>query len=199
VEFGASFVRNSIAISADAYYNDLTDLINNQLEFNQQFKGVNVQVVETPTNSGNAYTYGFTTKIDLHQQIGMLKLQSYAAYSYSDGKTDGAPLAYSAKNTIKAGVLFKIGKFSIDPRMIYRSASLQGFVKDSDNNPAHNSAFTLINLFTTYKLTKNIEVNMKIKNLLNARYYNVSYGGDEAFAATPQDPFAIYGGVLVKF
>lgn len=198
MEFAASYVKNSVAISADFYYNWLTALITNELEFNQTFKGVNINAVERPTNRGDASTYGFTTKIDFHKQFGGLRLQSYVAYTYSDGKFDGAPLPYSAKNTIKAGALFKIGNFSIDPRVIYRTESLHGQLKDSNNNPLHNDAFALVNLFAAYKISSHLELNVKVRNLLDARYYNVSAGGSESFAATPQDPFAIYGGFLVK-
>lgn len=198
VEFGTSFVKNNFGFSVDGYYNKISDLITNTLEFAQTFKNVPVDAVERPINSGSASTYGATAKIDYHAKFGNAKIQSYLAYSFIDGDIDGRPLSYTAKNTFKAGVMLKYGKFSINPRVIYRSESNHALLNDENGNPIHNDAYAVVNMFVRYQLRYNLEFNVKAKNLFDARYGNVSWGGPEAIAATPQDPLTIIGGFVLK-
>lgn len=198
-EVGLSYVKNNISIAFDGYYNDISDLITNDLIFDQTFNGVNVGAVEVPVNQGEAYTYGFTTKLDYFLQTGGMTLKNYLSYSFSDGEIAGNPLSYSARHTVKAGIVAKFGKFSINPRIIYRSESLHGIRRDAEGNLESNDAFALVNLFSRYTINDHVSVFLKVKNLLDQRYYNVALAQDEGFATTPQDPIRILGGVTVKF
>jgi outer membrane receptor for ferrienterochelin and colicin len=197
-ELGASFVKKNLGLAIDVYYNNITNLITSDVQFGQTFKNVPVEAAQFPVNAGTASTYGFTAKVDYHEKIGDAKIQSYVAYSFADGDIDGRPLSYTAKSTIKAGVLFKYRKFNINPRVIYRSSSNHGFLLDDNDKPLQNDAFAVVNMFVRYQLRNNLEFNLKVKNLFDARYYNVSYGEAETFPATPQDPRTFIGGFILK-
>jgi outer membrane receptor for ferrienterochelin and colicin len=198
-EVGLSYIQPTFVLSADAYYNQIRNLITSEVEINQVFRGIDIDFVERPSNRGEAYTYGFTLKADTYHEVGKVKLQGYVIYSYSDGEVDSNPLPFSAKNTIKAGLMAKYKKFSINPRVIFRSKSLHTTEKDEANNPQSNSSFALVNLFAKYTINKNVSLQFKAVNLLNSRYYNVSLGQGESFYATPQDPIRLNFGVNAKF
>lgn len=198
IEFGGSYIKGDLGLSFDAYYNDISDLIGAEVQFNQTFKGVSIGAVERPVNQGSAETYGFTVKLDAFQSIGSVNLQSYLAYSYSDGEIEGRNLPFSAEHTIKAGVQAKVGRFSINPRIIFRTESLHPTLTDVNGNPESNDSYALVNLFSRYQITDKISVYLKIRNLLDQKYYNISLGQDESFAATPQDPIKIMGGFRLK-
>jgi len=198
-EIGGSFIKGDFGVSFDVYYNHLEQLIGRTVEFNQTFKGIPIDAVERPINQGNAETYGFTVKFDGYHKLGGLTIQEYAAYSYSDGEIDGAHLPFSAQHTIKAGVMAKIGNFSFNPRLIYRTESLHPTRVDTNGDPESNDSFALVNFFSRYELNDKVSFYLKIRNLLDQRFYNVSLAQDEGFAATPQDPIRIMGGVQFKF
>ncbi|UII30474.1 TonB-dependent receptor [Fulvivirga ulvae] len=198
VETGVSYVKNNISLAFDGYYNDITNLITNSLIFDQSFNGVEVDAVEVPVNKGEAYTYGFTAKVDYFYQTGRVILKNYLSYSYSDGEIEDNPLSYSAQHTVKAGVVAKIGKFSINPRVIYRSESLHGILRDANGDLESNDSFALVNLFSRYTFSDKLSAFVKVRNLFDQRYYNVSFAQDEGFASTPQDPIRVLGGVTVK-
>jgi iron complex outermembrane receptor protein len=199
VELGLSYIGSSFAFSSDVYYNEISNLIVSELAPpGETFQGVNMGDVERAYNSGEAKTYGFTFKIDSYHEFGKLKLQSYLAYSYSDGEVDSNPLPYSAKNTVKAGVMVKYGKLSFNPRLIYRSETTHSTETDANGNFQTNDSFVLLNIFTRYSFNKTVSIFLKGTNVLDKRYYNVSLGQGESFYATPQDPIRLNFGVNVR-
>jgi iron complex outermembrane receptor protein len=199
VEFGLSYITSSLGISADGYYNMIDNLIVAEFKSpGDDFQGVNVGGAERPINHGEATTYGFTVKLDSYHELGKLKLQGYLAYSYSDGDIDSNPLPYSAQNTVKAGVMMKYGKFSLNPRVIYRSATTHSTEKDSNGDYQTNDSYMVLNLFARFSFNKTVAMYFKATNLLDKRYYNVSLGQGESFYATPQDPIRLNVGVNVK-
>ncbi|MGK0316013.1 MAG: outer membrane receptor protein involved in Fe transport [Saprospiraceae bacterium] len=205
-----------------AYYNEIQDLISLQ-EINQEiklFKGVPIDLVETTKNEGGSITYGLT----IHTVLQLLKTENrgikiYTSYDYSDGhveilQSDGSfdkkDLPLSAKHTFKSGLDFNFNRLTGSIRYIFRSKS--NSVKtlrpdpnsqlDSSNNEFKHKAFGVINLFAKYRLNDKGKYKwstfIKVNNLLNSRYYNVS-GATDSFSATPQDPIRISGGVNLDF
>jgi outer membrane receptor for ferrienterochelin and colicin len=196
-EFGFSYFKDKIGLSFDAYHNLISNLIVPELQFGQTFKGVEVGAVERVVNQGVANTYGFTVKMDVQHNIGGVKLLGYAAYSYSNGDIEGGNLPFSAQHTIKSGLQVKYKKFSMNPRLIYRSGTFHPY-GDENGNLFKTDQFVLINFFSRYQVSKNFDINLKVRNLLDARYYNASLAFGEGFAATPQDPIRVDFGIRLR-
>ena len=194
-EMQASYIMDRVGITLSGYYNQISDLIVNEVESGQTFKGITVQDVERPINKGEALTYGVTARLDSYLYLGSMSLNTNLTYSYSDGEIDGAALPFSAQHTVKFGTVLKSDKWSINPRVMFRSESLHPTLMDVDGNRESNDSFALVNLYARYQVTDFMAFNLKARNLLNSKYYNVSLAQDEGFAATPQDPIKIMAGV----
>ncbi len=202
VEMNAGYYLNDyIGLFFDGYYNKATNLVVFEGSTEETFQGVPVDFAQIPRNKGEAESYGGTFRINGKYQTGKMHTNAYAAYTYSDGEMDGNPLPYSAKHTVKFGIDFSYGKFSISPRGLYRSPSKHSLVFDENGDPVENEAFVLVNMFTKYKAVDadnfGLDVFLKFNNLLNQRYYNVPLGGSELFNASPQDPIRIMAGVNI--
>jgi iron complex outermembrane recepter protein len=118
------------------------------------------------------------------------------------------------KHRFKAGIEYWLTpQWKIGSDLV--AASDQFFFGDEANNNAKLAGYSRIDLKTSYDLTENVQIYGSIKNLFDKRYglYGTFFDPVEATEAaepqgitltdprsqTPAQPFAIYGGVKVKF
>jgi outer membrane receptor for ferrienterochelin and colicin len=190
---------SNFALTVNGYYNDVSNIIQNELFFGEEFKGVPVGAVERAVNKGSATTYGGTVRVDAKSNLGTGTLNYYMAYSYSDGKLDENPIPYTSQSTVKGGIDGIFGHFRFSPRVTYRSGSYHSTNTDTLGNLYQSEAFVLVNLNLRYDVfdsdKMSIAIYTKFTNLLNAQYYNVSFGLDESFNGTPQDPIRLTFGI----
>ncbi|MEA3307816.1 MAG: TonB-dependent receptor [Elusimicrobiota bacterium] len=195
-------INDSIWLSANFYQTKISHLIRdiNHTEATT-FKGITILKWDKPENRGTAKSYGGTLRFDGLWNMKILRLSAYSAYTYSYGETAGKNfLPYSARHTVHAGVGIKKGKWSISPRMIWRSPSYIDMSALKEGSPA----FAVVNLYAACNgiisgATK-LSAFLDIKNLTNARYYNAGHSvGTVGFTATPQEPIRISGGIKFEF
>ena len=194
-EGSARFVlSNNLVFTLNGYYTRINDLINKFAQDTDRttFKGVDVAFIETGKNEGNATIYGTTARFDaVYNLQNKLGLNFYAAFSYSDGESNEEQLLFNAKSNFKTGLELTHPRFSISPRLYFRSTSY-GLLRDGDGNFIGNDAFAVLNFFARFNLLQKedyrFSVFTKINNALDARYYNVFIGGAEGFSNVPQRP-----------
>ena len=198
IELNTDYViRENFKISGDVYYNQLNDLIQNAIFFNETFKGVLVNAVERPVNKGKSNTYGGSVKLNWQLQVYLLKLNINTSYAYSNGDIDMKPLPYSAQHTLKSQIELVAKKYCISINQNFRSASKH---KDYNVNRFESKAFNLFNLYAKYNFLMREKVNssvfLKINNVLNTKYYNIIYDSiSPGMPFTPQDPMRILAGI----
>jgi iron complex outermembrane receptor protein len=204
-EFSSSYIINkNIVLSVDVFYNELENLINyfTMDTSRKSFQGIPVFFVETPRNQDAATTFGGTLGISATQDLSNFKLNYYAYYTFMDGEFNGEQLPYTAKNTIKAGITLATKRFSVSPRMIYRSTSYSQ-VKDSEGNYIGNEGFVMLNLNANITVVNNdkfkLNAFLRVNNLLNSQIYHVSNIGSEGFVTVPQDPIKLTFGLSAGF
>lgn len=187
-------LSNNLVFTLNGYYTRINNLINKfaQNTSVSSFKGVPVSFVETGKNEGEASIYGTTARMEAVYNLGnTLGLNFYFSYSFSDGNSNGEQLLFNAKHSIKSGVELSHRRFSLSPRLIYRSTSY-GSLTDDQSNPIGSAPFAVVNLFGKVKVwEKNQQIFstfLKVNNLFDARYYNVFIGGAEGFSRVPQRP-----------
>ncbi len=187
-------LSNNVVFSLNGFYTRINNLINKfaQNEEVTSFKDVEVAFVETGLNEGKAEVYGTAARVDavFNLQNGM-GLNFYAGYSYTDGTSNEGLLLFNARHKFKAGMEWTHARFSISPRLIYRSSSY-GSILDDEGNAVSNPPFTLVNMFARYRLSEQkkwrLTLFTRVKNLFDRRYYNVFIGGAEGFSQVPQRP-----------
>ncbi len=198
------YASSNVVFAVDGYFTRINDLIVNGGEPNLVFEGVPVGFAEFAVNKGTAEIKGGTVRVETVSKTNEVTINSRLAYSLTNGNIDGETLAFSAKHTLKAGLDVKYRRFALAPRMVFRSKSLHPNAVDAQGQRMSSDAFTVLNLFARYTFTASSSpfeaaAFVRLNNLTNAKYYNVSFAGAEGFAATPQDPRRITGGVNVKF
>lgn len=205
------YLTDNIVLSGNGYYTKISDLIVVQGLPNQEFKGIPVGFAETPVNSGLSTCLGGTVKIDALLKIGKVTMNSYAAYSYSDGKIEDDSgnllrdsIPFNAKHTVKAGFELTYKNLSVSPRLISRSRSYHPILKNGTGDYMSNNAYTVVNLFARYDNIFSVDkmkaaLFVRIENLTDKRYYNISIEGGSFFPLTPQDPLRLTAGVDIDF
>ncbi len=200
------YTAGGFVFSCNAYYTALRDLIVDSGRPNVDFKGVNIDFVQTPTNRGEASNYGGTLRLETQFRAGKTRLKPYFSYSYSDGEIDGGQLYYTAKHTLKAGVDLTSGKLSLSPRLLYRGASYHPALNGKGEH-YESAPYTVVNLYARFSnlIMANgwkASVFAQFQNLFDARYYNLGSASDlgtASFILTPQDPLRWNGGVAIDF
>lgn len=128
--------------------------------------------------------------------------------------SSGDSLPGIPKHRFKAGIEYWLTpQWKVGSELI--AASDQFFFGDEANNNAKLAGYTRVDFSTSYDVNENFQVYGLIKNAFDRRYglYGTFFDPEEATEAaepqgltltdprsiTPAQPFAIYGGVRVKF
>jgi iron complex outermembrane receptor protein len=210
-ELAVKYVKGDFSIAGNGYFNVLGNSIKFETRFdNQSFLSIPIAVAEQAVNRTNlVFTYGGTVRVDYRVVLGskeQVKLKMHASYTYADGEIDDLEhVPFTAKHTVKAGVLFRLYDFSLNNSIIYRSASYNNGSFDIDDNffQTGNPAFVVWNAFAKYKVIKakkiKLDVFLKVNNVLNSKYYHTTDNSAIGLGASPQDPIRFVGGVSIGF
>jgi iron complex outermembrane receptor protein len=197
------FITSNFNLAANGFYTNISNLIN---LFGQSDQSAPNQVtalrLEKSVNEGTSEIYGGTLRLNLLNRIGAATVNTYAAYTLINGHINRDQLLYTAENTIKGGIDVGHKRFSLSPRVTWRSSSYSVVTDGPDGDNFKNKPFYLINLNARYKLINKTKLKLTVfadvTNLLDNRYYHVLYGSEEGLPLTPQDPFRIMGGINIK-
>lgn len=197
------FITSNLSFAANGFYTKIEDLIDLFGKAPQDKKPDNLEAtrLEMSVNRGESEIHGGTARLNYLFRIGALTFNNYAAYTYINGDIDNEELLYTAKHTVKSGFELYAGRVSFAPRMIWRSSSNSGLVDGAGGKYFSNDPFYVINLMIRYqaKKTGKLKVNVftDIRNVTDARYYNVYVGNEEGLPRTPQDPLRVRAGINI--
>jgi len=188
---------HALRLSLNPYYNKVFDLIQDVIIGPGTFKGVEVDSIEKAVNRGTMETYGATLRADALTRVGRWSLESWAAYTYSEGKLAGDQIPFNSRHLIQAGVSALRGKWSFTPKLLYRS-----YTRDQDGQRV--SGFTTADLYMRYGVSRaragGLSAYLELKNLFDRRYYNAAYGGGaDHLTGAPQDPRTLSAGAEYRF
>lgn len=211
IELSNKYTKGDFSIASNGYLNIIQDAIKFENKFdNQTFKGIPLQGSEQSVNSDeNVASFGVTARVDYRVIFGakeQIKLKMHASYTYADGYWAGLDhIPFTAKHTVKAGLLFRFYNFSLNNSIIYRSETYNNGFFDADNNFSQlgNPAFVIWNAFAQYKILSSkrikLDVFIKVNNVLNSRYYHTTDNSIIRLGASPQDPIRFVGGLTFGF
>ena len=198
-------LSNNIVLTMNGYYTKVDNLVNKFAQNTSitSFKGVDIGFIETSINEGTATIYGTTARIDaVYNLSNSLGLNFYAGYSYTDGNSNDEALLFAAKHHFRAGMELNHSRFSISPRIIFRSTSY-GSIQDDEGQHIGSPSFAIVNIFARYNILQKQKATLslfaKANNLFNEKYYNTFIGGAEGFAKVPQRPLVWTLGIKLEY
>lgn len=198
-------LSNNLVFTLNGYYTKIDNIINKFTPNTaiNTFQDIPIGFLEHSANAGTSTVYGSTVKIEaVYNLQNGLGLNFYAGYSFTEGDINGQQLLFNAKHHIKVGMVLNHAKFSISPRIIYRSTSY-GSAVDETGNPIGSPAYTIVNLFAQATIFQQqatkISLFARVNNLLDNRYFNVFIGGAEGFPTVPQRPIGWTLGVKLNY
>ncbi|MCM2266589.1 MAG: TonB-dependent receptor plug domain-containing protein [Elusimicrobiales bacterium] len=186
---------SSLRVSLNPYYTKVYDLIQDVSIGPGLFKGVEVDTLEQPINTGTAETFGTTLRADAVWRAGRCSLEPWASYTLSEARQDGAPMPFNSRHTLLAGLSVLRGRLSVTPKLLYRSYS-----RNQDGGRV--APFAVADLLIRYACAKlaGLTAYLQFKNIFDRRYYNAAYGaGPDTMAGAPQNPFEATAGLTYKF
>ena len=174
-------LSNNVVLTLNGYYTRINNLINKFAQNTDinSFKGVPIGFIETAINEGTANIYGSSARIDaVYNLQNGLAFNFYIGYSFTDGDSKGETLLFAAKHHFRAGMELNHARFSISPRVIFRSASF-GTLNFETGSPNSSPSFAVVNLYARHQLFNKKETSLsvftKANNLFNQKYYNVFF------------------------
>lgn len=199
------FLTSNINLAVNGFFTSISDLINLYGQANQDESPNQVLAVrlETSLNQGISEIYGGTFRINLLNRLGPVTFNTYGAYTYMNGHINKEVLLFTAEHAVKGGIDVGHRRFSLSPRIIWRTSSYSLLVDDNTGLHYKNSPYYILNAAIHYHLKNKgkfrVTVFADAGNILNKKYYNVLFGNEEGLPLTPQDPFRILGGINFKF
>lgn len=222
------YSKGDLVLAANVYHNwqervlIYDYLVNQTFGFNQT-DTLLVPFAERVANKGRAYATGGTARVD-YRFIGGdkndLEVRAQASYTYltgrvyfdmSDNQLGSYAMPFAANHTIKAGISLRYKVFSMYLRGQYRGKTYTDAPQPPSNSSSQsimqtlNQPYWAMSLFAMCKVWEGsqkhaaVNVFLRINNLTNARYYNVSSHQIGHIELVPQDPIRITGGVSVSF
>ncbi len=193
-----------LVISVNGYFTAIRNLITNAVTTDETFKGHPVAAVERKVNQGEGRLFGGTLRLETRWTLLGATLNPYVAYTYSDGEIDEVPLPVSATHWIKGGLDMEWRGLSLSVRVLRRGEARHGSLVDAGGEAETIPGATLVNGYLLYRdVAPNAWVVASLfvrgRNLLDQRYYNVSNENPDVFAASPQDPLRVMGGVKLDY
>ncbi|MGH1338638.1 MAG: TonB-dependent receptor [Aureispira sp.] len=215
IELSTSYSKGDFTIGLNSYYNTILNPITYVLQFSDQnnqlnFLGIPIETEEISINGEDPIiAYGTTINGAYRLVYGkeeQFKIRFRASYSFADGHITGSNnIPYTARHTAKAGVLFKYYNFSLSNSFLFRTESYSNNITDSDGNTFQYQSvpFFIWNAFARYKVLDkkklSLSIFVKVNNVLDNRYYNVTDNTSIALGASPQDPIRFLAGVSFNF
>ena len=209
-ELSVRYSKGDFTAGINGYYNSI---FNNWTlaidDDNPTFLGIPIELAERTVNSADPiFSYGTTVQGAYNNVWGaqeQYRFQMNLSYSYADGFTEGLEyMPFTATHMAKMGITFKIHGLTWYNSLLFRS-NTYGQLATSNGLTFQNvaPAYFLWNTFIRYQVLKKeklqLSVFAKVRNVLNARYYNVTENALVALGASPQDPILVTGGVVVHF
>ena len=187
---------HQLRFSLNPYYTKVNHLIQDVVDTaGGTFHGVTVDQIERAQNQGTMETYGATLRADGALRALHWNFEPWAAYTYSEGRLEGRTIPFNSVHTIQAGTSAMRGRWTLTPKVLYRSAS-------RNQDYARVPQFTVVDLHIRYACRKieGITAYLQFKNIFDRRYYNAAYGGGpDNIAVAPQNPFEATAGLSYKF
>jgi iron complex outermembrane recepter protein len=130
---------------------------------------------------------------------------SNAADPYSINVRKGDHLPAIAAHRIKAGIDYRLtDAWKAGADVVYSSS--QYYVGDENNQNAKLPGYAVVNLHTSYDITKRVQIYGLVNNVFDNKYalYGTYFqaadaGFTDARTETPAAPLSVYGGMKIKF
>ena len=214
------YITDNFSVAIDGYYTLLSNLHKTEDDnqstylYNNSFAGASIDYVEVTINEGKQKSYGGSMQINYKNNIGRLKINSYASLSYitgqikSPGTEHAAELEVISPYIVHLGTDLKAGKFTCSPRLTLLSKQhITGF---SDTSAAIMkrqtiAGYALLTISLRYTVAKRYSCFVNIHNTLNQNYRSVGADMDlnkkptETFYGQHEDPIRITGGLSFTF
>ncbi|MDJ0840708.1 MAG: TonB-dependent receptor [Acidobacteriota bacterium] len=202
---------------------DLSDAQKEELSF----LDVPIDILQTPKNTGALNSKGGSIWLTGLFDVGEVRLHTRLAWTHVTGDLNGKTLPYMAENTWKAGAEARYEKLEASIGLIHRGRTYHSTLTEDDDTqesndfcftdddpsgsrtpesrtPESNDPFFLADLFVRYKSLfrqghLDLSTWLKIDNLLDNDHTNVSFGGNDTFPDTPQDPRRLNLGITLVF
>ena len=215
VELSTIYTKNNFLMTANGFYNRFNKIIRNDY-FDSVAYFVNtpsIPLVQLAVSNGDGFAYGATVALQYKYDFReFVNIRFNAAYSFVNGQItdpDGlhyTPLYFTAQNTIKSGVGLQYKQFSVYINCLYRTPSYQEPTEENEViTQLSNLSFFTFSAFANYQIAAvdkgrfAIDVFVRSRNLLNAKYYHTGLLNPIGFVGVPQQPFGIWGGVSLRF
>lgn len=219
------FISENLSLTVDGYYTTLynmhtvADDNKSTHLYNNVYNGIPVDYIEVSVNQDRQQNYGGSLSLNLKHSIGRMHLNSYASFSYVDGKVDHASLEeieagpsvepeFLSHLIFKAGTDIRYGKFTCSPRLsLIGKQNITGISDSAEVLLSRQKidGYALLNLSLRYTISKKFSVFTNVTNALNQHYRSVGFNMDlnnkntELFYGQPEDPIRIMGGVNFNF
>jgi outer membrane receptor for ferrienterochelin and colicin len=172
--------------------------------------GITIDTSSSYQNVGTLVSRGVELTLDHTWKSDLTRLNVWGSFTYMNGQLKNQvtgvryDLPYTSTELLKLGATWNYNDRVIvtpsvnfnGPQAGFTTAPVAGFEGFGQRVPS----FYVVNLYAELRTaSQNLSGFIRVDNLLDARYYNASQGGDAYFFRTPQDSRQIVVGLKGKY
>lgn len=170
VEARRELLDSRLQLSAFLFRNDISDMIALR-DTGTTYLGLPVQQRE---NIKEAHTQGVEVGVSGRVQ-GVQEFAWQLSYGYLDAEDDttGEQLAYNPEHTVKAGLSYRVGRFSVD---VLAQAVADRYYRDKSDSILPLDDYFLLDVNVAVDLAERLAVSLSVKNLLDDEFETYEEG-----------------------
>ena len=170
--------------------------------------GATLLTTQQYQNVGTLTSRGVELTLDQSWKSDLARFDLWGSFTYMNGelKSRGTTvrydLPYTSTELLKLGATWNYNDRVVVTPSVNFNGPQSGFVSTPGKNGfgSRTPAFYVVNLSTEVRsANQNLSAFVRVDNLLDARYYNASQGGDAFFFRTPQDSRQVVVGLKAKY
>jgi outer membrane cobalamin receptor len=183
VEARCDLLDSRLKLSAFLFRNDITDMIALR-DTGTTYLGLPVQ---QRANIKEAHTQGVEVGVSGRIE-GLQTLTWQLSYGFLDAEDDttGQQLAYNPEHTVKAGLSYRVGRFSFD---VLAQAVADRYYRDKSDAVLPLDDYFLLDVNVAMLVTEKLSISLSVKNALDDEFETY----EEGKSASAYGRFAAFG------
>ncbi|MEN9575008.1 MAG: hypothetical protein RL514_2863 [Verrucomicrobiota bacterium] len=170
--------------------------------------GIFIASVQQYQNVGTLTSRGVELTLDQSWKGDLARFDLWGSFTYLNGSLKDRvtgiryDLPYTSTELLKLGATWNYNDRVVVTPSVNFNGPQSGYVSTPGKNgfDSRTPGFYVVNLAAEVRsANQNLSAFVRVDNLLDARYYNASQGGDAFFFRTPQDSRQVVVGLKAKY
>lgn len=192
-------------LTLSLYHSELSDIVMagpTETPQNRYIPGAFIEYTQSYSNIGSTSVQGVDLSLDYGKSTPFGDFKAWSHYSFVDGSLSTPErkfaLPFVSKHKVKVGMTYDYeNRYFVSPSLYWISPATTHTL--TSQNAKASSYFEANVVGGVRNIADNLDLILRVDNVLNRKYYNAGYGAFPDFVNSPQDPRSFKVMLIYRF